>query len=183
MGSQADLRSRPGEGKAPSAHRGAQEESPRQEGSREGRSSEGRKCVHAHPPPGHVCMSMCANVCTHTTPSRQNPPPRVGETKWGRGGHQAAAEPPGARSRPVAFSLVYGTSSSGIILAPRGKRADVFLKGGVRHNRYRLHKSSDVSFCQDSAVPLKNKLKPDGKGGRDKAGPQAPGSLDRTVTA
>lgn len=128
-------------------------------------------------------MSMCADVCTRTTPSRQKPPPRVGETKWGRGGHQAAAEPPGESSRPVAFSLVYGASSSGIILALRGKRADIFLKGGVRHNRYRLHKSSDVSFCLDSAVPLKNKLKPDGKGGRGKAGPQAPGSLDREVTA
>ena len=150
---------------------------------------EGRKmcaCAHTHTrthTQGHVCVSTCANMCTHTTPSRQNPPPRVGETKWGRGGHQAAAEQPGASSRPVAFSLVYGTSSSGIILAPRRKRADVFLKGGVRHNRYRLHKSSDVSFCLDSAVPLKNKLKPDGKGGRDKAGPQAPGSLDREVTA
>lgn len=39
------------------------------------------------------------------------------------------------------LSLIYGTSSSGIILAPRGKRADVFLKGGVRHNRYTGYKS------------------------------------------
>lgn len=58
-------------------------------------------------------MSMCANVCTHMTPSRQNPPPRVGETKWGRGGHQAAAEPPGARSRPVAFSLFMALLAQG----------------------------------------------------------------------
>lgn len=38
------------------------------------------------------------------------------------------------------LSLIYGTSSPGIILAPRGKRADVFLKGGVRHNRYTGYK-------------------------------------------
>ena len=132
-------------------------------------------CTHTHTQ-GHMCVSMCADMCTRTTPSRQKPPPRVGETKWGRGGHQAAAEPPGESSRPVAFSLLYGASSSGIILALRGKRADIFLKGGVRHNRYRLHKSSDVSFCLDSAVPLKNKLKPDGKGGRDKAGPRPQGA-------
>ena len=148
---------------------------PRKKGSREEGSSvrEENVCTHTHTQ-GHMCVSMRADVCTRTTPSRQKLPPRVGETKWGRGGHQAAAEPPGESRRPVAFSHVYGASSSGIILALRGKRADIFLKGGVRHTRYRLHKSSDVSFCLDSAVPLKNKLKPDGKGGRDKAGPQSP---------
>lgn len=39
------------------------------------------------------------------------------------------------------LSLIYGTSSSGIILAPRRKRAGVFLKGGVRHNRNIGYKS------------------------------------------
>ena len=50
VGSQADLRTRPGEGEAPSAHRGAQEESPRQEGSREEGSSmrEENVCTLTH---------------------------------------------------------------------------------------------------------------------------------------
>lgn len=77
--------------------------------------------------------------------SRGRTPPSVGEIKWGRRGSTAAApERPRGQWAEAGLWLppVSGASSSGIILAPRGKKADVFLKGGARHNR--LQKSSDV---------------------------------------
>lgn len=69
----------------------------------------------------------------------------------GAGGGAELAAP---RLADLRLSLIHGTSSSGIILAPRGKRVDVFLKGGVRHNRYTGYRSHvTLRFLPGSAVP------------------------------
>lgn len=68
--SQADLRTRPGEGEAPSAHRRAQEE-----GEQRGRKlCEGRKCVHTHPHTRtHVREHVCRRVHTHDPQQAETP--------------------------------------------------------------------------------------------------------------
>lgn len=66
----------------------------------------------------------------------------------------APAAPGQLTGADLRLSLIQGTSSSGIILALRGKRVDVFLKGGVRHNRYTGYRSHlTFRFLPGSAVP------------------------------
>lgn len=88
-----------------------------------------------------------ASAHTHTHPVSR----AKAKGSRGAGGGVELAAP---RLADLRLSLIHGTSSSGIILAPRGKRVDVFLKGGVRHNRYTGYRSHvTLRFLPGSAVP------------------------------
>lgn len=105
--------------------------------------------AHTHTSP-HTRPHTRTHESAHTrahTPSKQG----QSERQPRAGGRAELAAP---RLADLRLSLIHGTSSSGIILAPRGKRVDVFLKGGVRHNRYTGYRSHvTLRFLPGSAVP------------------------------
>lgn len=96
---------------------------------------------------------MCLHTRTHASAHTHTHPVSRAKAKGSRGAG-GGAELAAPRLADLRLSLIHGTSSSGIILAPRGKRVDVFLKGGVRHNRYTGYRSHvTLRFLPGSAVP------------------------------